>query len=360
MVGKFPLYIRIIYLHRVALHPQSLTLQPSGSCFTNLSEFSFNMHNHSSSTVAVLVLLTLACCLSSTNCIPTSVDSGYRLKPPVLENRRLIDRPRLLQDISVRSRELSVNSSSRIIGGTRSSRLAPYMVGLYYKFAEGKNGAVLFCSGVLISRYWVATAAHCDAGIGYNWAFVGANMAGNGVQIRVQKIFKPKQTGRRHYRYNRDVAFVRLSEPAPKGSKFVRVNVDSSRLDGDATVAGYGASTPGRNGGLPPLDEILRETRVSMVPLKECRKHYAKLRLPMRLSWRMTCAGRVGAGPCNSDSGGPLLKYDNRGRPVLVGLVSAAIKCGGKTPTIFTRTVGYLKFMRRNNIPFEKGPKSMR
>ena len=359
MVGKFPLYIRITYLSRVVLHPQSFTLQPSGSFLTNLSEFAFKMHNHSSSTVAVLVLLTLACCLSSTNCIPTSVDSGYRLKPPVLHNRRLIDRPRLLQDASVRSRKLSAQSSSRIVGGTRSSSLAPYMVGLYYKFAEGKNGAVLFCSGVLISRYWVATAAHCNSGIGYNRAFVGANMAGNGVQIRIEKIFAPIQTGPRHFRYNHDIAFIKLSEPAPEVSKFVRVNVDPSPLDGDAIVAGYGANTPGRNGGLPPLDEILRETEVSIMPLEECREHYAKLRLPVRLSRKMTCAGKAGAGPCNSDSGGPLLKFDNMGRPVLVGLVSAAVKCGGDTPTIFTRTVSYLNFMKNNNILFEGGPKTL-
>lgn len=233
------------------------------------------------------------------------------------------------------------------------------MVGLYWRFAEGKNGAALFCSGVLISEYWVATAAHCESGILYNRAFLGAEMGGNGVEIEIEKIIKPRQNGPRHFRYNRDIAFVKLRTPAPVGSKFVRVNIDYSPLGGKATVAGYGAKSRGRNGHFAPLDEILHKTEVSMVPFEECKKKYASLRQPVWLSRKMTCAGRAGAGPCDSDSGGPLLKYDNMRRPVLVGIVSANVECGGSTPTIFTRTVVYLRYMRKNNIPFHEGPKSL-
>lgn len=270
---------------------------------------------------------------------------------------------RIERDVAAPERISSQISSSRIIGGERSKKLAPYMAGLFWKFGKGKNDFVMFCSGVLVSKYWVMTAAHCERNYGFrfDYAILGNEKASRGTAIRVERIVKPRQDGPRHFRFNRDIAFVKLSEPAPEGSKFALVNGDHFAVpDGmEMTVAGYGVSMHPNGRALPPIDEILREAEVPAVSQSACIEAYGKLKKPVKITRQMMCAGTPGSGPCEADSGGPLLRYTAEGRPVVVGIVSASLACARKTPAIYTRTSTFLRFMREKKVEFEKGPASL-
>lgn len=252
--------------------------------------------------------------------------------------------------------------SSRIIGGDPDTKLGPYMAALYYDFGEGPKKRGLVCSGVLIAPTWVATAAHCvranDSPLTLNpVALVVGENATKAIEIPIKKFFVPKQSGPKYARFNKDIAVGKLARPAPAGTKCMRVNIDDDfPVAGQPVrVAGYGITrAPAGKNDYPPLDEILRQTDVLVHPQEDCAEFYSKRKEPIAILDSMLCTVRTDCAPCTADSGGPLVQYDLKGRPFLIGIVSLSTGNCTDTATVYTRVSSFVKFMSKTGVDFKR------
>jgi hypothetical protein len=175
---------------------------------------------------------------------------------------------------------LAAAPANAVIMGTSSS-LGSYTVRLV------GNG---YCSGVVIARRLVATAAHCAQGM---------RVLTDSGSVRVVGISRSAllDDGRR-VSVSGDGAFLRLAAPLPSGLGPAPVGPGS----GDSfTIAGYGTMTENETAAFGSLHEA------TLVPASA-----RALIDPHR-------SGGVGASACFGDSGGPVMRGG-----VLVGVITRA------------------------------------
>ena len=92
-----------------------------------------------------------------------------------------------------------------------------------------------------------------------------------------------------------------------------------------ATVSGWGATSPGEW-----LPRELFEKEATIMYFNDCKYLYQGVGDPV--TERMLCAGSTIGGPCQGDSGDPLI-YGNE----LIGMMSWSFGCGeGKFPAVYT------------------------
>lgn len=230
----------------------------------------------------------------------------------------------------------------RIVGGKVSTpEQWPWMMALVYKNSNPYKGQ--FCGASLISPRWVVTAAHCVERVSQSEFNVVAHLFDlkndQGHVITVKRII-------RHPSYNintleNDIVLLQLQEPVSNAKVLPLVIDNSSLVNINATVIGWGAlSENDSNEGIYP--ELLYEATLPIVSNTLCKKRYGS-----RISSNMLCAGFSGGGvdTCQGDSGGPLIIQQN-GKWRLAGITSNGIGCARpRYYGVYTRVSKYLDFI---------------
>lgn len=186
----------------------------------------------------------------------------------------------------------------RIVGGQAAKRsLANFLA--YIKIPSPKG--MRACSGTVIGRRLVLTAAHCGAGIS-STVYVGARQGNpsDGTPIAVESVnnhelFTSVQTG--HFRY--DIALITLKNEVPNDIEFMKVNVNTSVPVEKSIVraAGYGILSH-RNQYSNPNAQLYH-VDVPVVPRRTCVNAYGAEGVSIDYSYQV-CAGYFGRGGCDS------------------------------------------------------------
>ena len=241
--------------------------------------------------------------------------------------------------------------SSRIVGGSESLPGSwPWLVGLH-----GGVDQVFFCGGILISEYWVLSAAHCvgnqtdTEGWTIQLGLTRRTASPLFVRTRGVAVIVKHDDFNSENLYGNDIALFQLSQPV-NFDEFLRpVCLPPKDFDlkdeTRCTVVGWGRSSHDES---TDYMNVIHEVVVPVVPHNVCAKWYALQ--DVRISHTMICAGYPEGekDACQGDSGGPLMcRSSNNGHWFVAGIVSWGINCAQPNlPGIYTKVSIYRDWIK--------------
>ncbi|XP_068398085.1 transmembrane protease serine 11D [Eschrichtius robustus] len=247
----------------------------------------------------------------------------------------------LTQECGVRP-DLITLSAERIIGGTKAKEGDwPWQVSLQWS-------GVHHCGGVLISKRWILTAAHCFRSHSDTRQWT--------VTFGISTTFPKERRGVRtilihnNYRpetHENDIALLQLDKEVAFTRNIHTVCLPEASQNippgSTAYVTGWGSQ---KYTGSTVSD--LQQARVNIISNYVCNapSSYNGAILP-----GMLCAGlsQGGADACQGDSGGPLVQEDERQLWFLVGIVSWGYQCGlPDKPGVYTLVTAYHDWIKQH------------
>ena len=234
---------------------------------------------------------------------------------------------------------------------TDASQKAPWVAAIWYA-EEANDNPEFICSGSLITKDVVITAAHCAFDKGFYWVRLKSDTLKSDEPLReVAAVW-------RHERYNKkttqnDLGLLKLTEPVTDVKPIaIPKKDDVNKLSGASKfqILGWG------NDQAKVIAKFLRYANL-VNQTGAAKKSYGRFFNPVTMlsAGRYIPAERVFAGGCNGDSGGPLTTKLSS-KVVLVGLTSwgSAQGCDKGKPTIFTKLTYYVSDISRGIKLVEK------
>ncbi|XP_053123542.1 trypsin-like [Hemicordylus capensis] len=217
---------------------------------------------------------------------------------------------------------------TRIIGGftcLRSSQ--PWQVAIY-------DSNRFYCSGSLLNRDWVVTAAHCKMP-GYTYLRLGEHnmMLNEGTEQQKRAIRLIAHPNYDPVSKDNDIMLIKLSSSVAINDNVQPINLASQCVAPGTRclVSGWGTTSSPR----PTIPDELQCAYLNIIPQRECEEAY-----PDAITENMLCAGRRegGVDSCQGDSGGPLICNEE-----LQGIVSWGPEVCGQPlkPGIYTKVCNY-------------------
>jgi secreted trypsin-like serine protease len=225
-----------------------------------------------------------------------------------------------------------------------SATAPPAVVALFADDFSTEPGSQ-FCSGVLVGKNWVLTAAHCVADLSRDTKLsVGLYVKDRRELVRVKAFYYPEWFRTSSFG-DADVALLHLVRNV-KGAQPIAISTSSH--DTAQFVFGYGLSSAAGLVDRPLGARTKTRTRLaeSYFGIDPVRLIGASVvgRFPEFTEFGpVLIQERLIAGVCNGDSGGPLIgQRASDGRRVVVGVVSFGEEsCWAESPGIYTRLSAY-------------------
>jgi secreted trypsin-like serine protease len=208
---------------------------------------------------------------------------------------------------------------------------------IFFRITD-EEGDTSSCTGALIDRVWVLTAAHCtDGEIKEITAYAGSTKRGEGQKRTANKIVNHPDYDT-ETKFN-DISLFRVSKPFDINTsvKTIAISLLAASEKDTLTAAGFGDTSSGGSSS----DNLLWVT-LPFVPLNTCQKEYD---LDGSIQ---VCAGKKGKDTCQGDSGGALVRTSNPSNADanlgIVGIVSFGNGCG-TSPGVYSLASAYYDFI---------------
>lgn len=204
------------------------------------------------------------------------------------------------------------------------------------------------CNGVLISRKWVLTSTACLVGASEVIDIAG-RIPSTGYPAKIDRVFPGENSTLDTNVPATNVTLLRLSDSTPDFGLHVLVNANSEvpKVGSFGKLLAHGLEEP-RNFSRANVP-VLRQVDLPIQGLGACRQ-LRNQTVPRGL----ICAGYPSGacGLCGSASkGGPLLMFDKKDRPVVVGLNAGIGGCD--VPDVFVGIDQMIGWMRAVGAEFE-------
>ncbi|XP_075532115.1 venom peptide isomerase heavy chain-like isoform X2 [Dermacentor variabilis] len=216
----------------------------------------------------------------------------------------------------------------------------PWMVHLELTVLNGsKHG----CTGTIITKLHVLTAAHCLHVNGAEVTSIDV-IYGHVDRIRGKRVKAAKKLA--HPNYNvvsqvNDIAVIKVERPFPFGNNVRPVCVLLEPVDianTEALVAGWGRLAEGGK-----KTHYLQYTSLRVLPHDACKGVYFNYNQDVNY-----CAYQKDRDTCQGDSGGPLKIKTTTGIYVQVGIISHGIGCAQEgVPGVYTRVDAFASWLTK-------------
>ncbi|XP_013191840.1 venom serine protease [Amyelois transitella] len=235
---------------------------------------------------------------------------------------------------------------TRIVGGNETGvNEFPSMVGIVLDVSS----AQIQCGGVIISKRYILTAAHCVRNrqpgnmavvVGEHDVTVGDSPATTAYKIDDYLVHPRFDSSNYDYdiaiiRVTQDIQFGNLVGPVCLPFKFANVDMTGSKL----IALGWGTLFIGG-----PTSDVLRKVKLDVISQSQCQSAVPQL------TPRQICTYTPGKDACQDDSGGPLLYSDpSTGFLFSIGIISYGQLCATEgNPGVNTRLTEFLSWVQSN------------